>query len=451
MSTFKNSNPITHRLSLMRGKWMEKVKPQTKAAVWRVELDEVRMVQAFVAVEASEHGELPVYFLDFEVPFQSFDQYGQALVDHWLNRWGNAEARKKLIEADALPQWDAEPFQEKKGDDSLADFLKCMRSFAEQIKGIKGRLMLCLMPSHCDDKKGLAKWMSAAIARIPDNLGILLHDMIGNPIFEELSKLEGVVTLQAQLNMHGAIKEIVSAGDPNDPGVKFNLCVLNIGEALNKGDEAGVHHWGKVAVDIGKTLKSNPLESTGWVVYGTAMYQLKKFQESIKMYASAQEIAETGKNAGDPTCAAVLLQALSMKAAAYLLLKEYDDAAQHYEMMAIEAGLQGNSMMECEGYRLLAGMPPKSFSDDERIQLLQKAFDAGLKLHPETQRFSSLHLVCVHLVDLSTKKKNHELRAKVDSHARSLWGEQWRDLENDKGTVPMISETQKSIPHVASV
>jgi hypothetical protein len=123
MSTFKNSNPITHRLSLMRGKWMEKVKPQTKAVVWRVELDEVRMVQAFVAVEASEHGELPVYFLDFEVPFQSFDQYGQALVDHWLNRWGNAEARKKLIEADALPQWDAVLCRTNQGNKGTIDVM----------------------------------------------------------------------------------------------------------------------------------------------------------------------------------------------------------------------------------------------------------------------------------------------------------------------------------------
>jgi tetratricopeptide (TPR) repeat protein len=451
MSTFKSSNPITHRLSLMRGKWMEKVKPQTKAVIWRVELDEVRMVQAFVAVEASEHGELPVYFLDFSVPFQSYDQYGQALVDYWLNRWGNEEARKKLIEADALPQWNTEPFQERTSDDGLADFLNCMSSFAEQIKGIKGRLMLCLVPSHCDDKKGLAKWMSAAIARIPDNLGILLHDMIGNPLFEELSKLEGVVTLQAQLNMHGAMKEIVSAGDPNDPGVKFNLCVLNIGEALNNGDEAGVHHWGKAAVEIGKALKSNALESTGWVVYGTSMYQLKKFDESLKMYTSAQVIAETGRNTGDVTCAAVLLQALSMKGAAFYLIKKQEEAAKHYEMMAIEAGKQGNYMMECEGYRLLAQMPPKTFDDEERIQFLQKAFFAGLKLHPETQKYSSLHLVCVHLVDLAAKKKNFELHAKVDSHARSVWGEQWRDLEKDKGTVPMISETQKSMPHVASV
>lgn len=435
----------------MRGKWMEKVKPQTKAVIWRVELDEVRMVQAFVAVEASEHGELPMFFLDFSVPFQTYNDYGRSLIDHWLARWENEEARKKLSDTGALPQWDAEPFKQAVKGHGPEDFLTCMSSFAKEIKGMSGRLVLCLMPPHCDDKKGLVKWIEAAVARVPDNLCILLYDLIENSLFEEIGKTGNIVSLHAHLNMQGAMREIVSAGDPNEPGVKFNLAVLNIGEALNKGDEAAVHDWGKAAVDIGRTLKSNPLESTGWVVYGTAMYQLKKFRESLNMYSSAQEIAATGKNAGDPTCAAVLLQVLSMKAASYLLLREYEEAAEHYQMMVIEAGLQGNHMMECEGYRLLAGMPPKAFDDEERIQFLQKAFDAGLKLHPETQKFSSLHLVCVHLVDLSAKKKNHELRAKVDSHARSLWGEQWRDLENDKGTVPMISEIQKSMPYATSV
>ncbi|MFM2375893.1 MAG: hypothetical protein RLZZ165_990 [Bacteroidota bacterium] len=451
MSNLNASNPIVHRLSLMRDKWMEGVSPDTKAVIWHVEPDEARMVQALVAVEASAQGELPWYFLDFAVPFHSYAQYGPALVEQWLNRWENEEARKTVAESDALPQWDGEPFQQRVNVDGPAGFLDCMSSFAGRIQGRTGRLVLYLMPPHSDDRKGLARWMQAAVDLLPDNLCILLYDVAGNPLFEEIRKKKGVITLQARLDMQGAMREVAEAGDPNDPGVRFNLAVLNATEALGKGDEAGVHHWGKAAVEAGKASKSSALESAGWLVYGTSMYQLRKFEASLEMYTSAQEIAETGKNAGDAACSAILLQALSMKAAAYLLLKKHADAAKHYERMAVEAGHQGNPMMECEGYRLLAGMPPKSFDNNERIRFLQKAFEAGLKLPPETQRFSSLHAVCIHLLDLAAKMKHHELQAMVDSHARSLWGVQWRDLENDKGTVPMISETPYPIPHAASV
>lgn len=435
----------------MRKLWNEKVGPDAEAVIWELELDEVRMVEAFTVIEASEHGKIPSFFLDFKVPFLNHDQYGQALLNDWFERWENEEARKPLIDAGLLPDWEGDNFKGLPPEDSRLVFLACMASFAATIHGIRGRLFLNLMPSSCQDAISFKQWITDCVDRLPPNLGIMVYDLMQNRLFDDLSERDGVISLCPQLNMQGALREIASAGDPSEPGVKFNICILNIGEALGKGDEESVHQWGKEAVKIGNGFGILSLQATGLVVYATALFQLKLFEEALELLKDAEKVAIEGKAMEDMTCKAILLQVYSMKASVYVFTKKYVDAVRCYELMVKEAEKQKNNMLGVEGYRLMAEMPLNSLSKVDRMTLLQLGYELGLKIPAETQKYSSMLLICIRLYKYAEEFKNELLRDKVDDHAQAIWGSEWLSLESDLQTEPMIKEISNPINYAAGV
>ena len=111
MSTFKDENPITYRIEQMRKKWTETVCDATQLVRWVLEKDEVRMFKAFSLLEASEHGQIPDLFLNFDGSFHSAETYGLDLLNGWLEVWNSSEARSEVEHANVIPDWDDTPYQ----------------------------------------------------------------------------------------------------------------------------------------------------------------------------------------------------------------------------------------------------------------------------------------------------------------------------------------------------
>jgi hypothetical protein len=443
MAQFKTTNAVTHRLAGMRMKWMSSLHEDTKAVVWKVELDEVRMIEAFTALEASEHGVLPMYFLDFQVPFEGKDQYAKALREDWLERWADEDSMKKVESAGKLPDWDSSPFKWTQPDQELETFLECMASFSESIPDGSGRLILNLMPAWSHDQIALAEWMGECIEKLPKNLCLLLFDVKGQECFPELLKQTGVIPIKADLNMKGAMREIAASGDPNQPGIRFNVAILNLTDALQADDEAGVHKWGKEARKIGKEIGTESLEATGAIAYGTALYQMKMPRKALAEYKFAEALARKGHEKGDITCAAILLQVLSMTGAAHLLDKDDKKTVLAYEMLIKEAGKQRAHLMEVEGCRLLAELPIRSLRSEDQFQYLRQGFDAGRKIPSETQRYSSMLPVCLSLHRLAEKRGDDDTLNQVNSHAETIWGKDWKQIEVNSETEPILNSSPK--------
>ena len=102
MNTFKEENPIMYRIDQMRKNWEDHVCDNTQLVRWVLLKDEVRMLKAFSLLEASEYGQIPDFFINFDVPFSSVERYGYDLLTSWLEIWNNPDARAEVADANGL-------------------------------------------------------------------------------------------------------------------------------------------------------------------------------------------------------------------------------------------------------------------------------------------------------------------------------------------------------------
>ncbi len=426
MSTFNEENPITYRIAQMQVKWAKEVTAKTQLIRWLVKKDEVRMIKAFNLLEGSEHGKLPELFLNFQQPFESIETYGKDLTDSWISLWNDQNSRNEIAHANVLPEWDDSEYHDIKEKKSEWTFMKCMSSFASAIDP-KTVLILNIMPHAYTGNPEFAEWINKCLKSLPSNLKIAIVDLEENPKFKNIPTYINQTVLVPNLNMPKAVKEIVSSGDTNNPAVGVNMCLLNIAEAINNNNEKQIHHWGKEGIKIAQETNLKSIEATVLLAYGSALYQLKKFDKALDLYKKAEDTSVEGLNTQDPTVPTLLLQSYNMQAATYLYKKKYTKAEEYYIKTATEARSQNNIMMEIEAYRQAAYVVVKNYEKEKAYTFLQEAYKQGKKLEPQTQKFSSMLLVSIELHKYADENRNDSLKNDIAKNAVDIWGEHWQN------------------------
>ena len=321
MNTFKEENPIMYRIDQMRKNWEDHVCDNTQLVRWVLLKDEVRMLKAFSLLEASEYGQIPDFFINFDVPFSSVERYGYDLLTSWLEIWNNPDARAEVADANVLPDWDDTPYQDAEVKGSETTFLHAMSSFAKSISANQ-QLVLNVVPAGYKGAPAFTEWILKCLETFPENLRLMVFDLKEAPKFHEVPMHFKVCTLVADLNMHEATKEIIQQGDMNDPSAGVNLCLLNIAEATNEKDEEKIHHWGKEGLEIAEKTGLKSIVATVYLAYGAAFYQLKKTDRAMDLFKAAEEQAIQGNREEDIAVAAILLQAYNFQAAVCLYGKK---------------------------------------------------------------------------------------------------------------------------------
>lgn len=426
MSVFKEENAITYRIAQMQVQWEAVVAKETQLIRWLVKKDEVRMVKAFHMLEASEHGKLPALFLNFELPFEDIDTYGKDLVDSWTALWNDEKSRNEVAHANVLPNWDDTAYRSVATKNSAWSFMHCMSSFATAIDP-KTVLILNIMPHAYMGDPEFVAWTEKCLKSLPSNLKLVVVDLKERQKFDNIPSYINQVTIEPNLDMQAAMKEIVSSGDTNNPAVGVNLCLLNIGEALNEKDKKQIHHWGKEGVKIAKETGLPSIEATVLIAYGSALYQLKKFDDALELFKKAEETSMEGLNT-DPTAATLLLQSYNIQASTYLYKKKYTIAQEYYIKTATEAQSQKNPMMQVEAYRQAAYCAVKDGEKEEAYTLLQEAYTEGRKMEIEAQKYSSMLLISVKLYEYAGNNRNDDLEKDIAQYATNMWGEHWQNI-----------------------
>ena len=431
MSTFKEENAITYRIAQMQKKWVDTVTPQTQLVRWLVKKDEVRMVKAFSMLEASEHGKLTELFLNFEQPFIGVEDYGKDLVHSWITLWNDQKSRDEVAHANVLPDWDDTPYHNIRKENSEWTFIKCMSSFATAIDP-KIILVLNVMPQAYRGTSAFAEWVKKSLKILPSNLKLMVVDLESSQRFRDMPKYINEAILVPDLKMNEAIREIVSSGDTNNPAVGVNLCLLNMAEATNDGNEEQIQYWGIEGVKIAKETNLKSIEATVLIAHGSALYQLKKFQKAMDLFEKAEDTSIEGINEQDPSAPIVLLQSYNIQASTYLYKKDYTKALEYYIKTAAEAKSQNNIMMQIEACRQAAYVAARDYKKGEAYELLQQAYEEGKKVDQTTQKFSSMLLICIKLYEYADENKNEKLTKNIEEYATQIWGEQWKDLSQEE-------------------
>ena len=438
MSTFNEENPITDRIDEMRVKWANLVKEDTQLIRWLIKKDEARMVEGFHLLEASAHGKIPELFLNFKQPFSSTEEYGKDLVDAWIALWNDEKSRNEVAAADVLPDWDATPYDTVAEKNSGWTFLHCMASFANAISS-DTVLMLNVMPHGYTGDPEFVAWIKKCLKSLPPNLKLVVVDLDGAQKFKDIPDYINQVVIEPNLNMHQAMKDIVTAsGDDGTPAMGVNLCLLNIAEAINAQDEKQIHHWGDKGLEVAKETKLKSIEATVYIAYGSALYQLKKFDDALDLFKKAEETSIDGLNS-DPTSAVVLLQAYNIQASTYLYKRKYSIAQEYFIKTATEAKAQKNYMMQVEASRQAAYSAVKNGESDEAYTLLQEAYTEGLKMEKDTQKFSSMLLISIELHKQADEYRNDRLKEDIEEYATQTWGEDWQDLSQNEAYQQLLT------------
>ncbi|MDG1331772.1 MAG: tetratricopeptide repeat protein [Crocinitomicaceae bacterium] len=439
MGTFKDENPITYRIEQMRKKWVETVCDPTQLVRWVLLKDEVRMFKAFSMLEASEHGQISDLFLNFDVSFGTEDQYGRDLLESWLLIWDSEDARKEVEHADVIPDWDAAPYRNPALKDSEKTFLAAMSSFATSIDP-EQQLVLGVMPADYHTDSGFTDWVLKCLEIMPENLKFMVYDLHDRPTFHKVPMDFKVSTLVANLDMAEATREIVRQGDLNDPAVGVNLCVLNISEAANNGDEDEIHHWGKEGVEIAEKTGLKSIVATVYLAYGSGFYQLKKFKEALRLYEAAEEQAISGLENGDIAVPAVLLQCYNFQAATYLYKKKYEEAREYFLKASEESLKQKNMAMYMEAQRQASVMSEKMYDTEKAYSLIADTYEMCKPYDKLILKFTSMLLICLRYHEFAYDQKNRELVAEIDEFATGIWGEQWKDISEKEVYENILTE-----------
>lgn len=431
MNPFNEENPISYRITQMQAQWNDSVTKDTRLVRWLAERDELQMVEGFHKLEASPHGSLPELFINFDQPFTTFDTYGKELTDCWIGLWNHEEIREEALESTGLPDWDDTPYRSVATANSALTFLQCMASFANAIHS-ETVLALGLMPKGYINDPGFVRWIKKCLENLPPNLKIVVTDLKERQNFKDLTETLGQVTLEPNLNMHEALKEIISSQeDTNNPMVAVNLCLVHIAEAAKDKDKKQIHHWGKQAMEAARETHLKSMEATVLLAYGCALYQLKKFDQTLELFKKAEQASIEGLET-DPSAAILLLQAYNMQAAAYFYKRKYTKAQEYYTKAAAEAKAQKNTITHLEASRQAAYCAAKNSDSKEACALLQEAYTEGCTLDVETQKASSMLLICVKLHHYAAYNQDEALTTDIEAHASGIWGENWKDISREK-------------------
>src|SRR5690606_22369766 len=97
-------NPITERLELLGGQWnFFAADPKPRVLRWLVDVEEARLIEVFVDLQAEDAGSVPDLFVRCEQPFASFPPHGMTLVDGLLRDY--EESKPGLLEAGLPADW----------------------------------------------------------------------------------------------------------------------------------------------------------------------------------------------------------------------------------------------------------------------------------------------------------------------------------------------------------
>lgn len=431
MGAFKEENPITYRLEQMQKMWSREVKSDTQLVRWLVDREELRMVQAFILTEASEHGRVPELFYSFNIPFSGMEDYGKDLTNHWVETWNNEEFRKEVEHANVLPDWNDREFHDVESDGSRFTFLNCMSSFTNEV-GEDEVMVLDIMPRGYNGNKEFAEWVKKCLKTIPSNLKMVVADLKERPLFKDIPQYIKSVTLEPTLNMNQAMKEIVSSGDTNNPSVGVNLCLLNMAEETKKKNEKQIDHWGKEGVRLAGETGFKSVESTVMLAWGSSYYQLKKFDKALKHYQKSITASKEGLDKEGATASATLLQSYVMLAATYFYQRKYGKAKENYLEAAKEADSQNNTLMLIEAYRQAAESAERAYNRDEADDYLLTAYQKGKEMDEQMQKFSSMLLISNMLHKSAIENGNQDFADEIADYAQNLWGPHWKDINQEE-------------------
>ena len=326
-------NPITMRLDEMANVWKKNVRPHHRLIRWMLRPEESRMYEGFCRLEASPHGKLDNLFVFFYTPFNSFETYSFELLKNWLREFDDQEQLPMLSKAGLSGEWDLHVFRNAVADenyalcDELLPFL--IESYRTRVGLPQASFVLSLLPKQMSAAKQYLQWIERWLKQSPPvAVQLLVFDhAAGNYWGEVFEKYRGeAITLQHDLRMQEAIRQIATAGSATDPYALFRKCMFEMGDAATKRNAHLLHEWGEKAIEAGKKSGDKNLLATAYITYAGMLFSFKDHLKIGQLLDTGMRLCKQAITAGNESLKPLLLQYYTYKGADCQVQKERKDA-----------------------------------------------------------------------------------------------------------------------------
>jgi hypothetical protein len=387
------------------------------------------MYEGFCRLEASQHGKLDNLFVFFYTHFANAQTYSHALMENWLQEYDNPKQRKFLESAGFKNEWNLAIYRQAVNNNNYAACDALLHDMIHSYKLFFNQpdtpFVFGVMPKQTSSVQQFSEWINTWMQQEkPAGTALLVYDHVDSnywgSVFEQYAGQ--AVTLQHDLRMQDAIRQIATAGANTDPYAFFRKCMFEMGDASLKKNQPLLNEWGEKAIECGKKTADKTLLATAYITWAGMLFNFKDHNRIHELLDTGIRLCRQGIAAGNEAMKSLLLQFFVYKGADLQLQKERKEALQWYMKAGDEAVAFGFSMQAVSAYYKAYIFANYKNYNDEKLLACEKALQLTPKLSDEEIQVSEYPFMAYEYVQL---KPNGVLVQPVSEKMVNTYGEDW--------------------------
>ena len=419
-------NAIEKRLDRLSDRWISFTDDEEARLLrWLVDADNKQMIEAFLAYQQEETGDLPDLFIRFEAAFTEPSSHGRELLD--LLRQEYAESREELSEAGIDTGWDCP--NPKPGEEDCIAFVRACHSLYEHYFDLMDYLAVVLTPSQVEDAEAWQAWLLRLVqCPIPEPVRFLVLDPAEAPMLDPLAAMEPalITTDHPDLDMAGAMEEIAESANDGSPQGRFRELLTALNKVAQEGAVGRVEELGGTAVTLARKQEWWDMEATVYMIVGGVQLADDNPQQALDYYRKGGQIAQK-LDEDHPSRAMLRLQSSLAEGSVLFQMEAYPKAAGVYEVAVSLAEEAENDYLKIEAWRMAGSCHEQANQIADSWRCHGEALDAGEALDEDERLNSTLSQAGASLLNLSNRRLYRDQRPGIEQRLKDLFGETWRD------------------------
>lgn len=419
-------NAIQKEVAKLDQHWQEFTAGDHAILHWMVKTTDVALANAFVKVKERFDQKNGEWFIQLTSEFSGLHTFAGDLANELskLMDEGLAEVYGDTL----LVDWRKINLNEaQSGFHAL--FIVCgeiLRLFGDKFE----TLTLVISPTAVEKPQDYVKWWELACdirrnyRQWDPKLKLLVLDRAEKPFLAKsfANNTDVALSQTPPLDFNGAARAIAEqANDGSDSG-QFRVHLLDLNNAIGEQNKKKIDQASIAALALAEKNSWFDMWTTVLMTRAAGWLNLKVFDQAVKDYRQAQQVAIRGIDQQMPGCDKLLLQAMLFEGTAYFLADYLEHAAKAFVGAAKKAEELDDAWVRLEGWRMASLSMENQKQKETAWQYASQALTVGREMQPETRQQSTLAFVGQAMLRLSP---NSQVKSEVKNAFDRLLGEEW--------------------------
>jgi tetratricopeptide (TPR) repeat protein len=428
IANHNSPNAITQRLDKLSALWQQfLVLPQAKVCRWFVEEDEMNMIDTFIGIESDES---PHFIFELNSPITKAELYSRKLSEELSEL---IEGIRPDLQAEGFPiNWYAQYEHDRRN--TALGFIQNINTLPygfnipKNPAETEGVFVFYLKPPILN--KEFEIWLDDVLhVPIDGHIRFIIVERKDAAVLDKFSnKYTGIVhTIQPQLDMPAALRQLAAAGNPADPGVKYRKAFVELSQAAARLDIDAVNKLSVTPLSIATENNWMPMQVAVYALKGNTLLNVKRYNEALQVYEQAYHLAAASYAQGDEVGGILTVQLLFGKATVYISMKNFKEAAEIYHQAAQRCEVLKDYFQVMEARRMQGFSYQQMSKPYEAWDAYHLALNCAEQLDTMTLENSTFPYIGQALMDLAEKLGKKQDYFRIEETMKSYIGEKWKD------------------------